>query len=316
MMNVKKFLLAFTVTGYLCGSAFAQEADTRGYNPLSVRPIHESDIMFKKTVWEVVDLREKQNRPFMSTNNEITKVIIDAVKAGLLTPYTTDSVNTPMPIETFMGNMSQTTTQITLTERESQIQQIANGAGTSASKIQQIQKLLKQKGTTTTDLELQVQGALDDSFSTNDDKIKTISGLYASTAPVEYKPRDFTSIVLKEDIIFDKQRSRLYWDIQALTMILATEDLDKQVASFRYKDLVRIFRNNPNAIWYNAQNNAEHKNLADSFDMRLFSGRITKVSNPDDNDLVTIYDGDRRGLLASDWVRQQIMEFEHNLWEF
>jgi hypothetical protein len=50
--------------------------------------------------------------------------------------------------------------------------------------------------------------------------------------------------------------------------------------------------------------------------MRLFSGRITKVSNPDDNELVTIYDGDRRGLLASDWVRQQIMEFEHNLWEF
>ncbi len=71
-MNVKKFLLAFTVTGCLCGSAFAQEADTRGYNPLSLRPIHESDIMFKKTVWEVIDLREKQNRPFMSTYNEIT----------------------------------------------------------------------------------------------------------------------------------------------------------------------------------------------------------------------------------------------------
>ena len=55
-MNVKKFLLAFTVTGYLCGSAFAQEADTRGYNPLSIRPIHESDIMFKKTVPRLIGL--------------------------------------------------------------------------------------------------------------------------------------------------------------------------------------------------------------------------------------------------------------------
>ncbi|QHT69020.1 gliding motility protein GldN [Rhodocytophaga rosea] len=316
MMNIKKFLFAFTVTGCICNAGFAQEADTRGYNPLSVRPIHESDIMFKKTVWQVVDLREKQNRPLMASNNEITKVIIDAVKAGLLTPYTSDSVNTPMPIENFVGNMSQTTTQVTLTDRERNIQQIANGTTASAAKVTQIKNLLKKGGTSTTDLELQIQGVLDDSFSNNDQKIETIKGTFASTAPVEYKARDFTSFILKEDVIFDKQRSRLYWDTQALTMILATEDLDKPVASFRYKDLVRIFRSNPNAIWFNSQNNAEHKNLADAFDMRLFSGRITKVSNPDDNDLVTIYDGDRRGLLASDWVRQQLMEFEHNLWEF
>jgi gliding motility associated protien GldN len=251
----------------------------------------------------------------MATNNEITKVIIDAVKAGLLTPYTSDSVNTPMPIEGFIGNMSQTTTQVTLTDREKNIQQIATGATPSKAKIDQIKQLLKTKGTTT-DLELQIQGVLDDSFSNNDQKIETIKGTFASTAPIEYKARDFTSFILKEDVIFDKQRSRLYWDTQALTMILATEDLDKPVASFRYKDLVRIFRSNPNAIWFNSQNNAEHKNLADAFEMRLFSGRITKVSNPDDNDLVTIYDGSRRGLLASDWVRQQLMEFEHNLWEF
>ena len=62
-----------------------------GYNPNSVRgaeksrrifgqPIFESDIMYRTTVWRIINLREKKNKPFFSIENEITQVIIDAVK--------------------------------------------------------------------------------------------------------------------------------------------------------------------------------------------------------------------------------------------
>ncbi len=286
MMNIRKFLFAFTVTGCICNAGFAQEADTRGYNPLSVRPIHESDIMFKKTIWESIDLREKQNKPFMAVNNEITKFIFEAVKAGLLTPYKSDSVITKLSIEEFIANISATGTKMTADE--------------IAAEKKRIQ---------------------DDAFLTKAEKQAQIDALTAGGGGEEYAPNVFTQIELKEDVLFDKERSRLYFDIQALTIVLPADKngdagVEKAVASFKYKDLARIFKSNPNAIYFNAQNNAAHKNLADAFDLRLFSGRIVKISNPNDEFLTTTYDGDRKGLLAADWIRQQIMEFEHNLWEF
>ncbi|PIQ19936.1 MAG: hypothetical protein COW65_17945, partial [Cytophagales bacterium CG18_big_fil_WC_8_21_14_2_50_42_9] len=52
-------------------------------NP-SARPTPESDMMFKRTLWRVVNLKEKQNRPLFALNHEISKIIIDAVKKGEL----------------------------------------------------------------------------------------------------------------------------------------------------------------------------------------------------------------------------------------
>jgi hypothetical protein len=36
-----------------------------GYDPLSVRKVHVSDVMYKMQVWRVMDLREKCNQPFL-----------------------------------------------------------------------------------------------------------------------------------------------------------------------------------------------------------------------------------------------------------
>jgi gliding motility associated protien GldN len=289
MLRLKKTLFACICTLGVYSTSFAQEADTRGYNPLSVRPIHESDIMFKKTIWERIDLREKQNKPFMAVNNEITKFIFEAVKAGLLTPYVSDSVTTKLSIEQFIQNIS------------------------LADAVRPKEEIEADR--------VRIRG---DKFLTKQERDAQLAALNAEEkggGGQEYPPHIFTDMELREDVIFDKERSRLYFDIQALTIILPADKnadlgINKRVASFKYKDLQRIFKNNPNAIYFNAQNNAAHKNLSDAFDLRLFSGRIVKISNPNDEDLVTTYEGDRKGLLASDWIRQQIMEFEHNLWEF
>jgi gliding motility associated protien GldN len=286
MLRLNKIFISCVCALGIYTTSVAQEADTRGYNPLSIRPIHESDIMFKKTIWESIDLREKQNKPFMAVNNEITKFIFEAVKAGLLTPYKTDSVITKLSVEEFIANIS------------------ASGNKMTADEIAAEKKRIQ-----------------DDAFLTKAEKQTQIAALTSGGGAQEFSPSTFTTMELKEDVIFDKERSRLYFDIQALTIILPADKngdagVDKPVASFRYKDLQRIFKNNPNAIYFNAQNNAAHKNLSDAFDLRLFSGRIVKISNPNDEFLVTTYDGDRKGLLAADWIRQQLMEFEHNLWEF
>jgi hypothetical protein len=82
-----------------------------------------------------------------------------------------------------------------------------------------------------------------------------------------YFPKELSILEIREDAIFDKQRSRLYYDIQSITIIIpankTTAGFDKMVASFKYKDLDKLFRSNPNCVWYNEQNEAQHKNMAD-----------------------------------------------------
>ena len=286
MKNVMKGIFAGTLALGLSTFGYAQEADTRGYNPNSVRPIHESDIMFKKTVWTNVDLNEKQNRPFMAVNNEITRFVINAVKAGLLTPYTNDSLMTKKTPEEFVKDISAAGTQMTEEDRRFEIQRVR-----------------------------------EDDFLTPEERNQRIAEIQRGGGGNEYPPAYFTQMELKEDFIFDKQRSRAYWDIQAVTFWLPAEKngdlgIQKRMAAFKFKDLYKLFKSSPNAIWFNSQNNQEHKNLADAFEMRLFTGRIIKVSNPDDRELNDIYEGGRKGMLASEWMKQQLMEYEHNLWEF
>ena len=84
---------------------------SNGYNPLSLRQVHESYLMWKRTLWRRVDLMEKQNKPFFAINRELSKVIIEAVQNGVLIPYSSDSVNDSniMAREDFLTNIQQET---------------------------------------------------------------------------------------------------------------------------------------------------------------------------------------------------------------
>ena len=257
-------------------TAGASNGDT-GYNPLSVRPIHASDIMWKKTILRAIDLREKQNKPLFSRNREVTRLLLDAVAKGDLTPYANDSLERKITIDDFNQAMLIPVEGGTLTAEEKEIM-LANG---DSSALQ-------------------------------------------SSGPAYYFPTDLYQLTLREDLIFDKQRSRLYYDIIALTLLVPADlpsnikGIEQVVAAFSYKELVeKVFKDNPKAIWFNVQNDQQHKNLADAFDLRLFSSYITKVSNPNDAYLVDIYGGDQqKGIMASQWAAMELLEFEHNLWEF
>lgn len=272
----------------LSAGAMAQQvSNTTASNP-SARPIPESDILFKKTVWRKIDLREKQNKPMFSENREITKILINAVKSGELTAYKTDSVNTPITREEFIQNMTPQQSEGGLSEEE-----IAAGFG-------QVEEEEDAWG-----------AALGDNAASG------------SAAPVsnEYFPKQLYLLELKENVVFDKKRSRMYHDIQTISMkVPATLNplgFEQTIASFKMSDLVRIFRNNPDlAIWYNAQNDAQHKNLADAFDLWLFSSYITKISNPGDRGLADIYGGGKKGLLAAQDAAEALIEYEYSLWSY
>lgn len=281
----------------------AQVGNVDGFNPNSIRPIHESDQLYKTRVWRRMDLREKQNKPFFSENRRITRVLIESVLNGTLYPYTNDSCVTRMSKEAFIENMTIPTDAPMLTEEEK-----AMGFG---------------EETTTAD-DGWGGGWGDEPADAGQGAEGTA---VADAAPAEdsylFTPRDASVLEIMEDIIFDKERGRQYYDIQSVTMILPPENfpntgLLKEVASFRYKDLIRIFQENPEiAVWVNPKNDAMHLNLEHAFDLRLYSAHIIKYSNPDDSRIVDMVEGDRRqALLKSLNYEYKLLEREHEVWEY
>ncbi len=83
---------------------FAQETSSNP-NPNSAHPIDEADIQYRAQIWRRMDLNEKINQPFFAENNQISKFLIDGVKAGLLIPYTNDSLNTKLSVDQFIDRL-------------------------------------------------------------------------------------------------------------------------------------------------------------------------------------------------------------------
>jgi hypothetical protein len=305
MKNLSKIASVVMLSLTACTWVSAQEKDNKGKNPDSVRPIDESNIMWKQRLWRRMDLNEKQNQPFFSKGNEITKYLIEWVQSGVLQPYRNDSLKTKISKEDFMKNlvMENSIGDNALSDAEK-----AAGFGTESGG----------------------GAAADDGWG--DPKPKTPANGTApandgfggpkpsSTGGEYYFPKELSVLEIREDAIFDKQRSRLYYDIQSITVIIpankTTAGFDKNVASFKYKDLDKLFRSNPNCVWYNEQNEAQHKNMADAFDLRLFHARLTKKGNSKDDDLDTIYGGSKQGMIQSQQLEYKLMEMEHNLWEY
>ena len=273
------------------GGAADQPSTTATNNNASARPIPESDIMYKKVVWRGLDLREKQNKPMFSVNKEITKVIIDAVKRGELVAYKNDSLTTPLSGGDFGTKLTKPDeTGDAMSEEEKKI--FGNAPA-----------------------------AEDDVFAKLNNKDNGAGAAAPAANMNEFFPKELYQLEMKENIVFDKKRSRMYYDIQAITLVVpvkySAKGVEERIASFKYSDLVKVFRARPNeAIWYNEQNDAQHKNLADAFDLRLFSSYIKKVSNANDDDLSTINEGSQRGLLASQKAVEELIEWESSLWSY
>lgn len=235
-----------------------------GYDPLSVRKVHVSDVMYKMQVWRTLDLREKCNQPFFASGNEITKAICDAVFSGKLDAYAKDSLTKLLSITDFKEKL------------------------------------------------------VDPASAQTDPDGNPIPG---SGTP--FMPKQLYNLQFKENLLFDKQRSRFYYDIQTVTLFIPAEFSVKgtlsEVASFRYTDLIRIFRSMPNARWYNGQNRAEDKKISDAMDLRLFCSRILKISNPKDQMIEDLpeYSGNPRAILvASQKYEYELVAKENEVWDY
>ena len=303
-MNTKAHFLA----SFLAGAAltvFGQSAELPQYNPNSVDPIPRYEQLYRVRVWREIDLREKQNEGFFSKNAEISKLLIEAVKSGEIAQvYDNDSLTTIKPKSKFLTDLEQSSATVypawdPATNYITQSDIVSyNGKNYEA----QTDNVGQNPETSTNDWQVTTQG-------------KAAVYLYS----------DMTKLQLMEDVIFDRRRSRLYYDVQALQLVIpgsvTSTGVDTYLGWISYKDAERVFRNHPReAVWFNRYNAAENKNFADAFILRLFHPVIYKVENPEDSTIEDIYKENNRPYREAVWARQweeiRLMEKEHNLWEY
>ena len=288
MSKLNKIFVLFVLLSFASvDETYSQAEVSDGYNPLSLRQVHESYLLWKKTLWRRVDLGEKQNKPFFARNRELSKILIEGVEKGVLIPYLNDSVNDD-----------------NVMSREEFLQRITQDEGEEEDEF--------------------TDAGFDDPFAALDDDDPFATEEEVETGPQFIPKREFNIIEIREDLYFDRIHSRIYFDIQAISLYLPGDSFfnlggfEKPIASFRFIDLYNLFKSMPKeAIWFNETNIAQHKNLGDAFLLRLFKGLIVKIANADDIRVSELYAKSRKnGIMASVQVEQDLMEWESNLWEY
>lgn len=261
--------------------AVAQEMQA----PIIKAVVPEYHQMFKKTVWRRMDLQVRQNRAFSAINQEIPRLLFEAVNEGLIKPYMSDSCVVLMPDSVFIERTS--------------IERASGGFG---------------------------GGGFDSGFGGGfgDEPAQAAQDSGPEYDPIP--PQVFDVLYLKEDLMFDRNRSRMYWYIRTVSVALpgragATWNeagFERKVAHFKYEDVINLFRGPyaTRALWYNSQNDAAHRNYGDAFELRLFSAPIVKLSNAQDLDIRQQTSDPYEAVMLQQKYEYDLMEYESELWEY
>lgn len=281
--------------------AFAQQEEAQ-INPNSLLSIPKYEQLYKVRVWRIVDLHEKQNKGFFARGNEITKLIMDAVRSGELADiYMSDSLT---------GKKS----------KEKFTEDLVSQAGATFTPWEPTKSFYIDDQITFNGKNYQ---ALTDNTGKNPETSASDWQVTQAGRAITFLPDEIYRMTLQEDVIFDKRRSRLYYDMLAMQFEAFDQPTGtfKSIGWFKYKDLEKLFRNHvKDAIWFNRYNTAENKNYADAFLLRLFHGTILKVENPDNESIFETLSANGRpykeAVWATEWEEMKMMEKEHNLWEY
>jgi len=275
-------VLAFSKVG------FAQDPSN------SIYSVSNEDKMYRMTIWRRVYMNEKINKSFFARNREISRILIDAVRDGLLIPYHSDSLERRMTKEEFEERLIMKTG-----DEDDAWSSSGGGDGW---------------GEPTSD---EAEGGDPWAQDAGDD----VWGSQGATVQTVFArdPTEIDILEIKEEAFFDKIRSRMYYHIKTLTLYYTdiNTGIREPVASFDYVEAEKVFRLNPEiAIWYNPQNPGQSRNLADAFLLRLFYGRIIKVSNPMDMTIREQVTDPQLALYLSQQKEYQLAEYESDLWEY
>ena len=286
---MKQFLSICTLTVMFLG-AFTQVALAQSPNVLDgayvketnltkrVVPyphLREADVMYKRRIWQEIDLRQKFNHTFyfpldpIQDRQNLFDVIRDALLVeGSLVAYSAGP----------LGEDDEFTFPL---------------SADSIRKILNPVTLVKQY-----DDYGEVIGTVPQTNELASDKV--------------------TRYRIKEDWIWDRQRSERYVRILGIAPMMEDFDVDGNSIGFRplfwlyYPECRYVFANSE---VYNMFNDAQRRTYEDLFQKRYFSSYIVKEDNSF-NRMIVSYARGLDALAESERIQQELFNLEHDIWHY
>jgi gliding motility associated protien GldN len=250
--------------------------------PLAYEDIREDDVMYSQRVWREIDVHEKMNTPFVykaesdNGNQRFIMILLNAIKKGDVTAFSA------------AGGDDRFTTPLPFSK---------------------IAELLVGKPRT--------QQVPD--WKNDPDGSK---GLMKDTViSEEFNPDLIERYWIKEDVVVDKESSRMYTRILGIAPLKTVLNDD---GSFRavtpifwvyYPDLRPMLAKYD---VYNGRNFGAKMSWEELFESRMFSSRIIKstLNNPNDAYISSYIKDPILGLLEGENIKDQIFNYEQDLWSY
>jgi gliding motility associated protien GldN len=238
--------------------------------PIPYTPIREADVMWKRRVWRIIDLREKINLPlYYPISNDVN---------GLrsLTNVLYKAVTEEVSLRVYSSSVDDFSIEITPGD---------------------VKKLTEKS------YEKTIPSMLDPSIDT------------LITVSESFSPNRVKKLLIKEEWFFDRQRSVLDVRILGISPLYEQDDKEKgdQPLFWVYFPEARTMLAKYDV--FNRNNPSERRSFDDIFWKRQFSSYIIKEENVYDRS-INEYKKGMDALLESNRIKEEIVIFEHDLWEF
>ncbi len=237
--------------------------------------LREADVMYKRRIWQEIDLRQKFNHTFYFPLDPIQdrKNLFDVVREALLVEGS---------LVAYSAGPLGEDDEFTFPLSADSIRTILNPV-----------TLVKQY-----DDFGEVIGTVEQSNELSSDKI--------------------TRYRIKEDWIWDRQRSERYVRILGIAPMMEDFDIDGNSVGFRplfwlyYPECRYVFANSE---VYNMFNDAQRRTFEDLFQKRYFSSYIVKEDNAFNRQIVSYARG-LDALAESERIQQELFNIEHDIWNY
>lgn len=284
--NYKKLILT-------PNSAYVKD-NIKNRKPIVLPPIREADAVWSMLIWRIIDVREKMNQQFyfpqtpMDNRKNLMNILLDGIKNQGLTAYdvNTDEFDTPISYEDIMKKLDAGEQTIQVRNQltgELEEQKVAS-EGTGTSEV--LQFMLKE------------QWYFDKNTSTLQKRIIGICPIRVYEKDIDYvQPLDDNSgsesTMAYEQEQSPKLRKQLFWVyFNEVRPLLATQEA------------------------FNRRNDSYRLSYDDVFIKRYFSSFIVQYSNMYDNRAISDYASGLDQIIESERIKEKILRFESDLWEY
>ncbi|MCL3780139.1 gliding motility protein GldN [Prolixibacteraceae bacterium JC049] len=250
--------------------------DIYNRKPIPLPKVREADVFWMKTVWRIIDLREKINQPMYFPTEEIggrtnlINVLLKGIEDGVVTAYDARSDDEfRMPI--------------TFSEVKDRF-----GAKTVTKRVQNFETGEWQNKTIAGQIRTEeVKQVMLKEVWYFDKHTSTMQVRILGMCPIRiYLPEDATAASAVE-------RSKVFW--------------------VSYPEARQVLARNP---VFNPHNDAATISFDDMFIKRMFTGYIVAESNTFNNRLISQYLSAEEAMMESKRVEEKMFNFEQDLWEY